>query len=338
VLKERRGGAAHFAIAYTRKEEFMPTNLNRRGFLQTAAAAGTGMLLAAQPAKAQETKKQYQEGISPWPLALNSSTIRPAALADKIRVAQETGWDAIELWVSDLEKHEADGGNLKDLGREIKDRGLFVPNIIGLWDCMPGTVEEFEKSLEATRKRMRMSSEVGSHFVAAIPAPDRADFDLTYGTERYKDLLKIGREEFGIIVAVEFVGFMKGVHRLGQACAMGIDADDPDACLIADTFHLFRGGSGFKGLKHIQGSFIADFHWNDVPGDVPREQQGDEHRIYPGDGILPLTQVLQTLKAIGYQRTLSLELFNREHWKMDPKEVAATGLRKMRECIAKAEV
>jgi 2-keto-myo-inositol isomerase len=322
-----------------RKEQFMSTHMNRRGFL--GAVAGVSAALAAGPAAAQTTAvpaKRFQEKISPWPLSLNTSTIRPASLKDKIRVAQETGWDAIEVWVNELEEHEKNGGDLKALGKEIKDRGLFVPNVIGLWDCMPATQDEFQKSLEATRNRMRMAAAVGSKHVAAIPAPDRADFDLKWGTERYRDLLKIGREEFGIIVAVEFVGFMKGVYRLGQACAMAIDTDDADACLIADTFHLFRGGSGFNGLKHIQGSLIADFHWNDVPGDVPREQQGDEHRVYPGDGVLPLTQALKDLKAIGYTRTLCLEIFNREYWKQDPKAVAENGLRKMRECIAKAEV
>lgn len=320
----------------------MSSRMNRRGFLKSAGVAGVvvsgGGAVSAQETAARVSAKRYQGGVSPWPLVLNSSTIRPASLADKIRAAQETGWDGIELWVNELEQHEQAGGDLKALGAEIKDRGLIVPNIIGLWDSMPATAEAFEKSLEVTRNRMRMSAAVGAQFVAAIPAPDREDFDLKWGAACYRRLLEVGREEFGIIAAVEFVGFMKGVHRLGQACAIGVDADDPDACMIADTFHLFRGGSGFRGLRHLQGSFIANFHWNDVPGDVPREEQGDAHRVYPGDGILPLAQVLKDLKAIGYTRTLSLEIFKREYWEQDPKVVAENGIQKMRASIAGAGV
>ena len=315
----------------------MSSQLDRRGFLRQTA--GAGALLAAAPAVARaESAKRYQEGVSPWPLAINTSTIRPASLADKIRVTAETGWDAIELWINELEDYEKDGGSLEELGKEIRDRGLFVPNIIGLWGCMPAGEEDFQASLEATRRRMRMSAEVGSSYVAAIPAPDRPDFDIEWGTKCYSELLKIGREEFGITVAFEFVGFLKGIYRLGQASAIALDTNDSEACLIADTFHLFRGGSGFNGIRHLSGDFIANFHWNDVPGDVPRQEQGDEHRIYPGDGVLPLTQALKDLKEIGFTRTLSLELFNREHWKQDPKVVAETGLRKMRESIAAAEV
>ena len=313
----------------------MSSEMNRRGFL--AAAAGTGVALSAKPALAQEPKR-YQAGVSPWPLCINTSTIRPTPFLDKIKIAAETGYDAIEVWINELEEYEEGGGDLKALGQQIKDMGLYVPNVIGLWGAMPEGEEAFEQSLEATRTRMRRCAAVGSEFVAAIPAPDREDFSPEWGVHCYKRLLEIGRNEYGLNVAFEFVGFFKGIHRLGQASAIALDVNDPGACLIADTFHLFRGDSGFKGIRHLDGDFIANFHWNDVPGDVPREEQGDEHRIYPGDGILPLTDVLKDLKTIGYRRTLSLEMFNRDHWAQDPKVVAETGLRKMRECIEKAGV
>lgn len=308
-------------------------SLDRRAFLHASAATAALTLgCATRQAIAQERK--YQEGASPWPLALNTSTIRPTALPDKVRVAAEAGFDAIELWVSDLEELEKSGGDVKALGAEIRDRGLFVPNVIGLWSCMPATEDEWKNSLEATRNRMRLAAAAGAKHVAAIPSPDRADFDLKWGADRYRDLLKIGRDEFGVIVAFEFVGFLKGVHRLGQACAVALDANDPDACLVADTFHLYRGGSGYEGLRHLRGDFIAVFHWNDVPAEPPREQLGDEHRIYPGDGILPLKDVLRSLKTIEYKGPLSLEMFNREHWTQDPKQVAETARRKTLELIA----
>ena len=85
----------------------------------------------------------------------------------------------------------------------------------------------------------------------------------------------------------------------------------------------------------MQPHTIADFHWNDLPaGDCT--QMKDEHRIYPGDGILPLVQALRDLRKIGYQNCLSLELFNREHWAMDPATVAREGLAKMHANIAAA--
>ncbi|MCX8065725.1 MAG: sugar phosphate isomerase/epimerase [Candidatus Hydrogenedentes bacterium] len=315
--------------------------MNRRKFIRNSLV-GLGLVTAVTDSRSEhkslENRSRYQNGVSPWPLVLNTSTIRPASLEDKVKITAGAGWDGIEPWISELEEYEKKGGNLKDLGKQIKDLGLMVPNVIGLWDSMPEGEEAFRESLKVTRNRMRMASDIGSKFVAAIPGPDRENFDVKWGARCYKELLKIGEEEYNIRPAVEFVGFFKGVYRFGQACAIAIDADDPRACIIADTFHLFRGGSGFSGLNLVQGDLIAHFHWNDVPGDVPREEQGDSHRVLPGDGVLPLKEVLITLKKIGYKGCLSLEIFKRDLWESDLRKVAELGLQKMIECVRGAGV
>jgi sugar phosphate isomerase/epimerase len=287
-------------------------------------------------ASAEKPKKKYQEKSSPWPVVLNASTIRPCPSRDKIRIAAEVGYDGIELWMQDLEELEKNGCDLKDIAKEIKDLGLFVPNVIGLWDGMPPTQEEWEKSLESTRNRMRMASAVGSIHVAALPFPDRENFDLRWGTDRYRDLLRIGRDDYNLTVTMEFIGFLKGLNRLGQACCIAVDSDDPTATVLPDTFHLYRGGSGFRGVKHLQPEFIADFHWNDVPATPPQFETRDKDRVMPGDGILPLTQCLKDLLETGYTGPLSLEIFNEDYWKMDPKEAARIGIQKMRANIATA--
>jgi len=78
------------------------------------------------------------------------------------------------------------------------------------------------------------------------------------------------------------------------------------------------------------------FHLNDYPADPPRETITDRDRVYPGDGIAPLTQILRDLHANGSQPVLSLELFNPTYWKQDPLEVAKIGLAKMKVVVNKA--
>lgn len=324
-----------------------PTTVSRRGFLRgiggLAVAGGAGLGLdshgAPQPSQSGDgADKRWQGGASPWPLALNASTIRPTPVVEKLEIAARTGWDAFEPWIDDLEKYEAEHGSLKEFAKRAQDLGLFINNVIGLWSCMPEGEEAFQASLPATRERMRRCSEAGAHFVAAIPAPDRPDFDPKWAIHCYRELMRIGREDYNLRVAFEFVGFLKGIYRFGEAAGIALDTNDDQACLIMDSFHLFRGGSGFNCLRHVQGDFIANFHVNDVPGNIPREEQGDEHRLYPGDGILPLERVFQDLKAIRYRRPLSLEIFKREYWAMPPEEVAARGKAKLLEVIARAEV
>lgn len=77
-------------------------------------------------------------------------------------------------------------------------------------------------------------------------------------------------------------------------------------------------------------------HTNDYPAEPPRETINDSSRLYPGDGIAPLTQILRDLRDIGFNGFLSLELFNRDYWKRSPVKVAREGIEKMREVVRKA--
>jgi sugar phosphate isomerase/epimerase len=296
----------------------MSNSMTRRDLLTLGGLAGASALLGrradAQPARMKVT--------------LNSSTIRPAKLEDKVRIAAEAGYDGIELWDNELDEHQEAGGSLEDLAKRITDLGLFVPNIIGLWDSMPQDPDAWSASLEASKRRMDRAVRVGSLRIAAIPAPDRPDIDVLWAADRYRELIEAG-ESIGITVAVEFVGFLQGIHTLGQAVAIALESHHPKACIVGDTFHLYRGGSMFGGIKRLQGSLLAVFHFNDAPADPPQFQQGDEHRIYPGDGILPLVELVRDLREIGFPGPLSLELFNRALWEKDALEVARVGREKI---------
>jgi 2-keto-myo-inositol isomerase len=83
----------------------------------------------------------------------------------------------------------------------------------------------------------------------------------------------------------------------------------------------------------ISGSLVEVFHMNDYPGDKSREEQVDSDRVYPGDGIAPLQDIAGSLKSMGGEKVLSLELFNRDYWGEDPMEVARKGLAKMKALV-----
>ena len=80
----------------------------------------------------------------------------------------------------------------------------------------------------------------------------------------------------------------------------------------------------------LNGRKIGGFHVNDYPADPPREAMEDRHRLYCGDGIAPLPEIFRTLRNIGYEGSLSFEVFNPAYWETkDPLLVAKTGLEKL---------
>jgi sugar phosphate isomerase/epimerase len=129
---------------------------------------------------------------------------------------------------------------------------------------------------------------------------------------------------------LEFWGASGTVYNFGQALAIAAYSNDPDARILPDVYHLFRGGSGFDCLNLVNGKVIDIIHMNDYPANKPVNEQTDADRVYPGDGAAPFKQILHTLQAMGGTKTLSLELFNKTYWGQDAMLVASTGLQKMK--------
>lgn len=188
---------------------------------------------------------------------------------------------------------------------------------------------------------MEMVREIGGRRIAAPPVGATSAKDpspsLHLVAERYRQLLELGAT-IGVVPQVEVWGFSHTLGRLGEAALVAIEAGHPDACILADVYHLHKGGSSIEGLKLLSGNAIHVFHLNDYPAAPPRATISDAHRVYPGDGVAPLTELFRTLRAIGFHGMLSLELFNREYWKQDPLTVARTGLEKMRASVRKSLV
>lgn len=317
----------------------MPT-LERRAFLACGATLTAGFAASARaqtPQKDPKEEKRYQSGASPWPICLDTATIRPASLEDKVKFAAEAGYDAIEPWDKELEEYEANGGNLVDLGKRIKDLGLFVPSMIGLWNALPPTKEAFEASLVDTRRRMRMAADIGCEHVQVIGNTAGDDWDQKWVAARYRDLVEIGIAEFNLRPALVFVKFQP-IKSFGQALGVALDANHPKAMVIPDTFHMHISGGGFEALKHVRGESIAIFQFADAPANPGIDELKDADRVFPGDGILPLPDVLRDLKATGFRGCISLELYNPDYWAQDLAQVAKTGLEKTMAVVRKAGV
>ena len=316
--------------------------MKRRSFI--GLSSSIGLLASVLPAssltasvKAENNEKRYQNGASPWPICLDTATIRPASLLEKIKIAAEAGYDGIEPWDGELEEYEKNGGNLKELGAQIKKLGLKVPSVIGLWNAIPDTMELFIKSLPETRRRMRMAHDIGAEHIQTIPNTLPENFNQKWVADRYHDIIEIGMKEFNIKPALVFVKYFT-IKTLGQAVGIAMDANHPNAMVIPDVYHMYISDGGFEGLKMLKGDAIAIFQFNDAPNTPAFKDLRDEHRVYPGDGILPLASIFKDLKATGYKGFISLEMYNPTYYKEDLLQVAKTGLRKTLEVLKKAGV
>lgn len=270
---------------------------------------------------------------------LNTSTIRGQKLGivGEIDVAAAAGYNAIEPWLDTLYEYMKGGGSVDDLAKRIRDANLQVPSAIGFSQWIIDDPAIRKEGLEQAKRDMSLVARIGGTRIAAPPsgAHEKPGPDLLTIAERYRALLDIGVKE-GVIPQVEVWGFSKTLSRLGEAACVALESGHPQACILADVYHLYKGGSGYTGLKLLAGGAMHVLHMNDYPAEPSRHEITDAHRVFPGDGIAPLTSILKTLCDIGCRCALSLELFHREYWKQDPLVVARTGIQKMRAAVAAA--
>lgn len=263
---------------------------------------------------------------------LNTSTLRgfKLPLAQSVQIAAQAGYNAIEPWIDELQAHEASGGSLEGLGRQIREAGLSVQGAIGFAEWIVDDEARRKAGLEMARRDMELVARVGGHLMAAPPmgAVEASGLSLEAIAERYAVLCEVGRE-FGVRPLVEVWGFSQTLSRLGEAVFVAVESGVPEACVLADVYHLYKGGSPIEGLALLGGAALPLFHVNDYPTSILPADITDADRVFPGDGGAPLAQIFATLRAISFDGFVSLELFNPAYWEGNPMEVARMGQEKL---------
>ena len=317
---------------------------SRRDLLARGAALGAAAAaLPAIPLLEQTMSAQAQPARpanEPFGYCLNTSTIRGhnLSITEEVDIAAEAGYRAIEPWIGKIDTYLDQGGSLKDLAKRISDHGMTIESSIGFAPWIVNDDAQRTEGMEAAKRDMDRVAQIGGKRMAApaAGAQNRTDVDLTKAADRYRALLELG-DKTGVVPMVEVWGFSKTLTKLSQAVFVAVESGHPKACVLADVYHLHKGGSDYRGFNLMSANSMHVLHMNDYPADPPRDRITDGHRVYPGDGVAPMRDILRTLRDIGFRGHLSLELFNESYWKQnDALTVAETGLRKMRESVQKA--
>lgn len=291
--------------------------------------------VAALPVCSKASTKKSND--TTFKYCLNTSTIsgQGVGLEGYIDIAGQAGYDGIELWISDIQDYIKKGKSLRELRARIEKNNLVVENAIGFAEWIVDDERNRRDAFLQVEQEMNMMAELGCKRIAAPPAGANksVEIDLFKVSERYRDLLLLGGKT-GVIPQLEVWGSSTNLYHLGQAMFVAMETNHPKARILADVYHLYRGGTDFEGLRLMSGAACEIFHMNDYPADPRREEIGDSDRVFPGDGVAPLQSILEIFKEAGGTKVLSLELFNCDYWRRDAFDVAEEGLKKMQNLVS----
>ncbi|HWO00253.1 MAG TPA: sugar phosphate isomerase/epimerase [Blastocatellia bacterium] len=257
-------------------------------------------------------------------IALNGATTMKADLETDIRAASKAGFDFLEIWASKL------GAFLQSHGT-AELQTLFAnhnlkPYSINSIERITFRNADSERSLLAECEILcEAASYLNCPYIVVVPSPLPPGVSRAEVIEESTRVLGVlGRiaEKRGVGLAFEFLGQTDcSVQTLALADEIVLRVNRENVGVVIDSFHFYTGGSTIESIGALDPDRLFIFHINDAE-DLPREQLEDRHRLLPGLGILPLKEIIVTLRGIGYDRVASVEIFRPEYWERDPFELA----------------
>jgi len=264
-------------------------------------------------------------------LSINGATTMKATLPEDIAAASAAGFKALEIWAAKmdtyLESHAV--GDLKALFDQAgaSGAGLIPASINSIEFITFRPPEEYEEAIVARcRELCELSQALGCGTIVVVPSPtpEGATWDRIRdeSVRVLRDLSDVAAS-YGVHLAFEFLGFPWCSVRTLSQCWEIVEATQRDNVgLVIDTCHFYAGGSALSTIDRVPPHKIFVFHINDVE-DRPLETIEDAHRLLPGEGVIPLDDVLSHLKRTGFDGLCSVELFRPAYWERDPAELAA---------------
>ena len=257
-------------------------------------------------------------------LALNGATTMHADLETDIRAAGDAGFDLVELWASKLRRYLSvhSAGDLKTL---LTSNNVEAYSINSIEHITFRTREDYELIKAECGELSAVAGEIACPYIVVVPGklPEGAtEAEILAESVRVLNELADISEPYGVGLAFEFLGQSDcSVQTLDLAKKIVDQVDRNSVGLVIDSFHFYAGNSSFEAIDELDPSKLFIFHINDAEN-LPKEQLTDAERLYPGEGILPLTEIKTHFDKIGYDKMASIEIFRPEYWDQDPFEVA----------------
>jgi 2-keto-myo-inositol isomerase len=255
-------------------------------------------------------------------LALHTWTLDTTPFAEVLRIARQTGWDAIELRRVDFARASESGQSAAEVLELVRGSGLVVA-------CV-GVEAGWMFATGPERRRLRGTFAESCEWAAQLQCAtvmspvDRGRGDPHDAAGNLREVGDLAAQH-GVRLALEFNSQAEQFKTLDQAREVVARAGHPHCGLLVDTYHLYRSHGDLRALRDLPSDEIAYVQYSDVPRDGLRPGVTTD-RLPPGQGIVPFAEVFQLLAEKGYQGYVSYEAPNPSAWARDPEDVAREAL------------
>jgi len=220
---------------------------------------------------------------------LTALELAPARLVREARIA---GFSAVGLRLHPVmpgaKAYPVAAGSqaLRELRAVMAGEGVRVTDIEFVSLTAHTQVDDYQALLAA-------GAELGAQSLTVSGDDD----DVARLTGNFAALCELARGH-GLRVDLEFMRW-RPVATLQQACAVVTGAGQDNGGVLVDALHLFRSGGQVADIAAVDPHWLRALQLCDAPLQAPADaliiQEAREGRLLPGDGQLPLVQLLAAL-------------------------------------------
>lgn len=226
--------------------------------------------------------------MKPQLLSLASGVLPEATPLQTVQAAAASGFDAVGLWI-DLATWTRQ--TTREVRQALAESGLTVLDAEVIW-LRPGPANPDHL------RALDIAAEVGAANVLVVSS----DPDAEATTEKFIALCAHARA-MPLRVALEF-GAFTDVPTLEAAAAIFHQAAQPNQALLVDALHLRRSGGRAAALRRLPAAWFSYAQLCDAPLSGPSacdraaiREEAVDYRLCPGEGELPLAELLDALPA-----------------------------------------
>jgi 2-keto-myo-inositol isomerase len=261
--------------------------------------------------------------------ALHGSTTSDLTLLDEIAAARRAGFDAIEVDYEKLVEHQARGGELEEIRETLARLGVDAVSLFGPSDRTDMLAWRDQGARERWGAFCARAAAIGCTYVIVRP-----------GVEGDRDGIPVGGRpaalgamadvaaEFALRAALEFQGGRGSAAPTLAAARALVDGAGTEVRLVIDAFHFHAGGSTWAMLEGLPAASIALVRLVDDDARAP-ETLTDVDRLLPGDGVIPLRDLVRRVEALGADVVYSVNLHVSAANGRDPRGYARWGAERL---------
>ena len=263
---------------------------------------------------------------------LSEVTTLPTSFADDVAAYSDAGWSNMEVWLTKLETH-LETQSVDQTRRLLDEKRMRLAAASYQGGLMLSQGEARKTHFEHYRRRLELCQQFGIRTLLVV-----ADFSQRLDpTSLQRAIVSLKQAAqwaagFDVHLALEFRGADAFCSCLDTALMMIEQTGEPNVGVNLDLFHYYKGPSKAEDLKRLTPKNLAFVQLADVAG-VPREVMTDSDRIMPGEGDFQIEEIFTSLRKVGYDGYVSLELLNPVFWQLKPAQVAELGLTAMQRWI-----